>query len=270
MTNILLTGWTFYPSVLIGFGCWTAAYVLVTGFFRVRNGWGKPPTLLQQLAFHIGTLVGFLALISPLDELGDKYLFSAHMTQHLLLMFVTAPLWLVGTPGWLLDLIVPVRLRSLAQWITRPVPAYAVFVGVMIIWHAPTLYNLALNNDGVHIFEHLTFMGAALIGWWPVLAAENSVAAPLFPPAGMLYLFLLAIPMTALSAVLTFSPVPLYPLYAHAPHTFGLSVMEDQRLGGLLMWIPAHMVVLLILGITFQRWFTEEEKRMNMLYLNSR
>jgi putative membrane protein len=270
MTKILLTGWTFYPSVLIGFGLWTTVYILTTGVFRIRNGWGKSPTSLQQVAFHIGTLVGLIALISPLDELGDEYLFSAHMIQHLLLMFVTAPLWLVGTPGWLVDLMIPIRLRKFAEWITRSGYAFAVFVGVMTIWHVPSFYNLALHSDGIHIFEHLTFIGAALIGWWPVLAADNSVALPLSLPARMLYLFLLAIPMTALAAILTFSSTPLYSFYVPAPHLFGLSVLEDQRLGGLLMWVPAHMVLFLMLGITFQKWFAQEERQANALSLNSR
>jgi len=270
MTNILLSGWTFYPSVLIGFGLWTAAYVLTTGVFRIRNSWGKSPTALQQIAFHVGTLVGLIVLISPLDELGDEYLFSAHMIQHLLLMFVTAPLWLVGTPGWLVDLMIPARLRKFVERLTRSGLAYAVFVSVMTIWHIPALYALAFASEGIHIFEHLTFIGAALIGWWPILVAHNSVAAPLSPPARLLYLFLLAIPMTALAAILTFSSMPLYSFYVQAPHVFGLNVMDDQRLGGLLMWLPTHMVLLLIASITFQKWFTEEDRQANALYLNSR
>jgi putative membrane protein len=270
MSKMLLTGWTFYPSVLIGFGLWTTAYVLTTGVLRIRNNWGKSPTSLQQVAFHIGTLVGLIALISPLDELGDEYLFSAHMIQHLLLMFVTAPLWLVGTPGWLVGLIIPLQLRKFVEWITRSGSAFAVFVIVMTLWHVPALYGLALHSDGIHIFEHLTFIGAALIGWWPVLAADNSIAPPLFPPARMLYLFLLAIPMTALAAILTFSSTPLYSFYVQAPHLFGLSALDDQHLGGLLMWLPTHMVLLLILGITFQKWFTEEERQAKLLYINSR
>jgi len=268
MTKLLSTAWTFYPSVLIGFGLWTIAYILTTGFFRIRNSWGKSPTPLQQVAFHAGTLIGLVALVSPLDTLGDEYLFSAHMIQHLLLMFVTAPLWLVGTPGWLIDLMFPKYLGRIAKWIMRPLSAYTVFVGVMTLWHVPAIYDLALGNEGIHIFEHLTFIGAALIGWWPVVAAHNSVALPLSPPLRMLYLFLLAIPMTALAAILTFSSAPLYLFYVGAPHLFGLSVLEDQHLGGLLMWLPTHMVLFLMLGITFQKWFAEEERQANALYSN--
>src|SRR5690349_9683342 len=137
MTNIVFTGWVFYPSVLIGFTWWTVTYVLATGQFRIRHNWGKPSTFLQQAAFHIGTLVGLIALVSPLDKLGDEYLFSAHMIQHLLLMFVTAPLWLVGTPYWLIDLIIPIHLRKVAELFTRSGSAFVIFVSVMTIWHLP-------------------------------------------------------------------------------------------------------------------------------------
>jgi putative membrane protein len=269
MITILLTEWNFYPSVLIGFGIWTTAYILTTSFFRTRSGWGKAPTLWQQAAFHTGTLIGLIALTSALDELGDNYLFSAHMVQHLLLMFITAPLWLAGTPGWLIELIFPTPIQKFARWITSSGPAYVVFVFVMTAWHVPALYNLALSSDGVHIFEHLTFIGAALIGWWPILAADNSVAPSLSPAPGMLYLFLLAIPMTALSSILTFSSSPLYVFYLHVPHIFGLNVLDDQHLGGLFMWVPAHMVVFLMLMVMFQKWSVEDEQSANMPYLNS-
>lgn len=271
MNEILRTGWVWYPSVLIGFGLWTMAYILTTGHFRIRNGWGGPPAAWQQAAFHIGTLIGLIALVSPLDELGDNYLFSAHMIQHLLLMFFTAPLWLVGTPGWWIDLMIPATFKKFAKWMTRPLPAFAVFTGVMCVWHFPFFYDLAQGSEWIHVFEHLTFIGAALIGWWP-LAGPQSFVAPLpTPPTRMLYLFLLAIPMTALSAILTFSSAPLYPFYVDAPRLIvGLGALEDQRFGALLMWVPTHMVLFLALGITFQKWLVSGERQADeALYTNS-
>jgi len=265
MNEILRSGWTWYPSVLIGFAIWTAGYVLLVGILRRRHAWGLAPAWTTQLLFHLGTLVALIALVSPLDELGDEYLFSAHMIQHLLLMFVTAPLWLAGTPDWLMDLIVPTPFRKIVGWITSPLPAFAVFVCVMSLWHIPALYNWTLQSEGLHIFEHLTFIGAALIGWWPVAASNSAVT----PPLRMLYLFLLGIPGTALSAMLTFASVPLYPFYMDAPRLFGLSVMEDQRLAGLLMWIPMHMILFLAFAIIFFKWFNSENQRSDSVYANS-
>jgi len=252
MNEFFQVGWTWYPSVLIGFGLWTLLYAWTNR--------GRHTPLIQQVAFHLGTLVGLLALVSPLDELGDEYLFSAHMVQHLLLMFVTAPLWLLGTPGWLVDGIIPERLDKLVKRVAGPMSAFVAFVGVLWFWHIPAVYGVAQESEAVHIFEHLTFIGAALIGWWPVIGSESSRIPKPAPPVRMLYLFLLAVPCTALAAILTYAKTPLYPFYMAAPHMYGLSALQDQHLGGLLMWLPTHMFLLLALGITFLRWFASSSR----------
>lgn len=253
MNELLQIGWTWYPSVVIGFSLWTVFYVLANR--------SKQPPWWQQAAFHLGTLAGLLALVSPLDELGDEYLFSAHMVQHLLLMFVTAPLWLLGTPSRLVDGIIPERLDKLVKRLASPLTAFVAFVGVLWFWHVPAIYELAQESEAVHIFEHLSFIGAALIGWWPVAGAEKSRLPKPAPPVRMLYLFLLAVPCTALAAILTFAHTPLYPYYVTAAHIFGLDVLQDQHLGGLLMWLPTHMFLLLTIGITFLRWFIDSDRK---------
>jgi len=252
MNEFLQVGWTWYPSVLIGFGLWTLLYAWTNR--------GRHTPLIQQAAFHLGTLVGLLALVSPLDELGDEYLFSAHMVQHLLLMFVTAPLWLLGTPGWLVNRIIPERLDKLVKRLAGPLSTFVAFVGVLWFWHIPAVYGVAQESEAVHIFEHLSFIGAALIGWWPVIGAESSRIPKPAPPVRMLYLFLLAVPCTALAAILTYAKTPLYPFYMAAPRIYGLSALQDQHLGGLLMWLPTHMFLLLALGITFLRWFASSSR----------
>jgi putative membrane protein len=253
MNALLRVGWTWSPSVVIGFTFWTLLYAWSCRANRTPPG--------QQIIFHLGTLVGLLALVSPLDELGDAYLFSAHMVQHLLLIFVTAPLWLVGAPGWLVDRIIPKGLDELAKRLTNPMSAFIAFVSVLYVWHIPAVYNLAQESETIHILEHLTFIGAALLGWWPVAGAETSRLSKPEPPLRMLYLFLLAIPCTGLAAVLTFARRPLYPFYVDAPHIFGLDPQQDQRLGGLLMWLPTHMILLLALGITFFKWFAGADRK---------
>jgi len=270
MNDIIFTGWVWHPSVLVGLTIWTSAYILAIGHFRVQRRWGPPASRAQQVSFHLGTGLALLALVSPLDSLGDKYLLSAHMIQHLLLMFIVAPLWLMGIPGWLIEQVHATPISNLTHWITRPTPAFMFFTGTMIFWHIPAVYDFALNNEAIHISEHLSFIGAALIGWWPVLAEKNSLTPPQSPQVGILYLFLLAVPMTAFSAVLTFASAPLYEFYLQAPRLFGMGVLEDQHLGGLLMWVPAHMVLLLVLGVTFQRWLVDEEKNADLaFYANS-
>jgi len=253
--------WTWYPSIVIGFSLWTLLYVWAN---RDRH-----TPLVQQIAFHLGTLAGLLALVSPLDELGDEYLFSAHMVQHLLLMFVTAPLWLAGTPSWLVDGIIPKRLDLLVKRLASLMSAFVTFVSVMWVWHIPAIYEMAQETEAIHIFEHLTFIGGALIGWWPVFGAGTSRISKPEPPMRMLYLFLLAIPCTSVAAVLTFAHTPLYPFYVTAPHIFGLDALQDQRLGGLLMWLPTHMFLLLAIAITFFKWFVDSDRKAGKNFVES-
>ena len=249
MNAFFQVGWSLYPSVLIGFGMLTLLYSWA------NRGWHTP--LSQRLAFHLGTLIGLLALVSPLDELGDEYLFSAHMIQHLLLIFVTAPLWLIGTPSFLVDEIIPKPLEKPFRRLVTPISAFLLFTSVIWFWHIPTIYEAAQRNELIHILEHLSFIGAALIGWWPVLGPRSRKILKPNPPLRLLYLFLLAIPCTSLAALLTFADTPLYPFYVSAPHIFGLDVLQDQRLGGLFMWLPTHMVLLTALGFTFFTWFNK-------------
>jgi putative membrane protein len=262
MNSFLPAAWTWYPSVLLGLGLWTAAYLAAIGPLRRKFAWGDRPAGSRQLAFHAGTLVALLALVSPLDGLGDEYLFSAHMAQHVLLMFFVAPLWLIGLPGWLIEHGLAWRpARSLAGNLTSPGTALIVFVAVMWLWHLPALYNRAASSEGLHIFEHLTFIGGALIGWWPVAGPGTGALPRPAAPLRILYLFVLAMGCTLMAALLTFAGAPLYVFYADAPRLFGLSVLADQRLGGLLMWFPTHMILLLAIGLTFNEWLRAEHHR---------
>jgi putative membrane protein len=261
MKELMWVGWTWYPSVIVGLSLWTIAYCTAIGPLRRKFGGGDAPGLTQQIAFHTGTLIGLVALLSPLDKLGDEYLFSAHMVQHLLLMFFTSPLWLAGLPGWLVGHMLPKSLHHLAGKITSPAIAFFAFVGVMWLWHVPAFFNLAQNHEGIHIVEHLTFIGGALIGWWPIAGPATKIRRKPSSPVQMTYIFLVTMACTGLAALITFSTAPLYPFYMQAPQRFGLSPLEDQRLGGLLMWLPTHMILLLALGITFRVWFLGDENR---------
>jgi cytochrome c oxidase assembly factor CtaG len=248
--------WNFAPSVLVGIALWTIAYVTITGPLRQRKRWGASPAVWRQAAFHLGSLIALLALISPLDELGDGFLFSAHMIQHLLLLYVTAPCWLLGIPDWLPGLALRGKLVRLARQATRPPLAYAIFAGMLLFWHVPSIYGLAQDYEGVHVTEHLMYLGAGLIGWWPIAAPARSALPRPSAPARMLFLFALALPCSLLGAILTFAQTPLYSYYAHAPRVLGLSVVADQRLGGLLMWVPTHMLLLLCLTIIAGQWLS--------------
>ncbi len=269
--------WTFEPSILIGLAALTLGYILLVGPVRRRMGWQPAAGRWRQAAFHLGSLVAFIALVSPLDHLSDEYLLTAHMIQHLLLLIVAPPLWLMGIPGgWLDGPVGNGRLQKAMKWITRPVVAFTVFNAAMWIWHVPSLYDAALNDEGVHIIEHLTFMAAALIGWWPMLGFLPRAAPRAAQPMQLLYMFVLMMSSTGLGALLSLAKVPLYPFYIDAPKVlgglplavgvpgprlWGLSVMDDQQLAGLIMWVPGNMVYFAGLMVILSRWFSSEEKR---------
>jgi cytochrome c oxidase assembly factor CtaG len=249
--------WAWEPSILIGLAGLVGGYALAVGPLRRRHQWGAPVPASRQAAFYLGMLCVWIALVSPLDGLGDKYLFSAHMVQHMLLTFVAPPLWLVGIPAWLAEKLVPAPARRIMAGITHPAVAFAIFNGTMWAWHLPRAYDLALQYEGLHVLEHLTFMASAVIGWWPVLGVFQPNRKAWTPLVRVFYLVLSIFPCTALAALITLAPTRLYTFYANAPEQWGLSPMADQQLGGVLMWIPGDMILLLALIIVFYRWLNQ-------------
>ena len=256
----VLSTWNWEPSVLLGIALIVGAYLAAAGPFRVRFGSSSKVERAQAIWFLLGAFVILFALVSPLDELDDRYLFGADMTQHLLLTLVAPPLMLIGTPGWMLRPLLrkPVILRA-ARFLTNPLIAFALFNVDFAIWHLPTFYEATLENETIHIVEHLLFIATAFLNWWPILSPLPELPR-LPPPAQILYLFLEALPSTFLGAFLVFAPAPLIPTYAAAPNLFGIGPMDDQLFSGLIMWMPGGMTWLLALTIVFFQWLDREER----------
>lgn len=229
--------WNFAPSVILGTVLLAIAYALLTGPLRRRGRWGPPVSPLQQRAFYLGTFCMFIALVGPLDVIGDRYLFSAHMTQHMLLSYVAPLLWVFGTPDWLVRRLVPRRI--LARTV-NPVTAFLLFNAVMWTWHLPAVYDAALGHEWLHIGEHLIFMAAGVIGWLPVL--KSRLSSHIASLTRLIYLFPSMLSCTALAALITLTSVQLYKFYGNASLGFGLSPLSDQQLGGLAMWLPGDMI----------------------------
>lgn len=253
-TQALLTQWTWEPSVIIGLLLLSGAYAYCVGPLRRKHNLGPPVSRTQAFFFVLSLIVAVLALLSPLDAIGDRYLFSAHMIQHLLLASLWPPLFLLSIPGWLVRALFNRRgLASLAAFFTLPVIAIAAFNLDIYLWHLPGLYDLTLTNEGVHIAEHLTFMGFGLLNWWPVLspAPEQRLSYPL----QVLYLFADGMFMMVLGILFTFAPTVFYSPYASAPRLWGVSALVDQQFGGLIMWYPGNLPYGVALVIAFYRWF---------------
>ncbi|HEU4993916.1 MAG TPA: cytochrome c oxidase assembly protein [Gemmatimonadaceae bacterium] len=214
----------------------------------------SPISHLRRSLFYAGLVVIFLSLNGWLHDLSDYYLFSAHMVQHLLLTMLVPPLLIAGTPGWMLRplLHTPLVGRA-ARYLTRPGVCFVTFNVVLASWHLPPMYNTAMAHHSIHILQHLMFMAAAVMLWWPILSPLPELPR-LSYPLQMLYLFLTSIPMSIVAVYITYGGTLLYPSYAAAPRIAGLTPLEDQLLGGLIMWIPGGLVLFAVISVIFFKW----------------
>jgi putative membrane protein len=214
----------------------------------------------KAASFYAGILIFYFAVGSPLDQLGERFLFSAHMLQHQLLIYPAAILFLLGLPHWMIDAALSkTALRAPLRLLTKPVVAALFYSLVVGVWHAPSLYDLALRNKLVHVAEHVLFFLAALVYWWPLLSTSR-VLPRKSHGVQMLYLVAVLITMTPVFAYITFSHDILYPTYEFAPRIFpGFSAADDQLLAGVMMKIIGMLVSLAAFGIAFYRWYEEKK-----------
>jgi putative membrane protein len=250
--------WSVHPSIPVGIGLLLALYGLTAGPLRRRHGWGPPVEPEQATAFVSACGILFIALTGPIHDLADSYLFSIHMIQHLILTLVVAPLLLVGTPDWLARVLLRPRwLRAAAETLGSAPAAFLIFNGTLLIWHVPAFYSSTLIDIDIHISEHLLFLAAALVGWWPILAPAPEFRSPVI--VQLIYMLLVTFPMKLLGLLLLLAGTVLYPVYAIAPRVWGLDPHLDQQLGGVIMLVPATFVFFIALGAHFFRWYAESQ-----------
>jgi putative membrane protein len=208
----------------------------------------------QRTLFVSGLLLMFFSLNGPLHDLSDYYLFSAHMVQHLLLTLWVAPFLLAGTPGWMLRPALQYHwVSAIAKPISGARGAFIFFNVTIAAWHVPPLYNTAMAWHSVHIAEHLMFLVAATLMWWPLLSPLPEL--PRLPyPGQILYCFLMTIPMSIVAACVSLADHVLYPAYSAAPRLWGLTPLGDQQLGGLIMWVPGGLFFVLVASVVFFKW----------------
>jgi putative membrane protein len=174
-------------------------------------------------------------------------------------MLVVPPLLILGLPPALIRRAIgrPALLRA-GRALTNPAVAFVAYNLVFVGWHFPLAYNAALENHDLHIVQHLMFMATSVMMWWPVIAPVAELERIPDGPLVMMYVFALGIPTTIVSAFITMSDEVFYPFYAAAPRVSALSPLEDQRLGGLLMWIPGMLIFWVAISAVWFRWTREE------------
>jgi cytochrome c oxidase assembly factor CtaG len=267
----VLQSWTFEPWIIIP--------VLLAGSIYLRGWWQLHRRLPRDfgvwrlIAFQAGLLTLFLALASPLHPLAELLL-QFHMIQHLLLMMMVPPLLLLGAPTLPLlrglprpvlqhglgPLIASPALQRLGHFLTHPIVCLVTFAVTNIAWHVPVLYELALRSQFWHEVQHICFLVAALLFWWPVVQPWPSRLR--WPRWTIIpYLLLADIQNTALSAFLIFSERVLYPTYSAMPRLWGIPALDDQAAAGAIMWVPGSVIFLVPAGVLAIRLFDSPRTR---------
>ena len=215
----------------------------------------------RRALFLSGLVVLAITVSWPLDTIGDRYLFSLHMVQYLLMSFVAAPLLLSGVPGWLLaELTHPVRW--VVTIVSRPVVALLLFNAVLVVSHWPVLVDLYLRSEFVHFLMHVVWVGSALIFWMPIVNNAPHLYKKLTAPLQMGYLFLSSIIPTVPASFLTWADTPFYDGYTNAPRLWGVTALQDTQAAGVVMKIGAGFVMWSIIVVIFFRWAaTQNEDR---------
>jgi putative membrane protein len=224
----------------------------------------------EPAAFGIGWAALVLSVLPPIDSLSIQY-FSVHMVQHELMMLVGAPLVVFGRPlqRCLTGLPDSSRIRAAhvlqrpsmsGAWrvLTAPLVAWALHGLAIWVWHMPALYDAAVGNEGIHALQHAMFVGTAALFWWGMLYGRYGRAGY---GAAVFYVFLTVVHTGILGAMVTFSRTPLYPIYAAPAAALGVDQLVDQQRAGLLMWIPAGIVMTLLGLALFAAWLGESERK---------
>jgi putative membrane protein len=266
----VLSWWSWDPLALVVLSISGAVYSL--GLYRLWKNAGRGHGIgaWHAAAFALGWLSLVLALLSPLDTLSD-ILFSAHMSQHELLMVVAAPLMVVGRPWltllWALPksprrrLNVWSRSRPVQQtWrmLTAPMAALALHGLTLWIWHVPALFEAALRNEAIHAVQHASFFFTAALFFWALIHGRFGRAGY---GASAFFVFVTALHSGVLGALLTVAGHLWYPLHQVRAQPWHVAALQDQQLAGLIMWVPAGAVLVIIGLVFFAAWLGEGERR---------
>lgn len=251
---LVWSGFTVHWSTVIGCAALAGLYEWRSRAAVSDPALGPAPTAAQRARFVAGLVILLLSLNGPLHDLSDTFLFSAHMVQHLVLTLVVPPLLISGTPASLFrQALRSPAVARVARVVSRPTVCFATFNVVIAAWHFPIMYNYALAHHPVHIAQHLMFLVAAVLMWWPLLSPVPELPR-LSYPMQMLYCFLMTIPMSLVAIYIALADSLLYPAYASAPRIWQISPMQDQLIGGLVMWIPGGLFFAGVMAVVFFKW----------------
>jgi cytochrome c oxidase assembly factor CtaG len=251
--------WLPTPAVLAPIALLVLVYARRFRAARAEQG-GRGAGWAQALAFAAGVLALLAAVASPIDALGEDYLFSAHMVQHMLLGDI-APVLLLLALSRVIMRPATRRLNRVERRLGRlasPWTGLALWLVLMYAWHVPALYDAALENPFVHLLEHVSFFTAGVCIWWP-LVAPVPLRRPLKGLQTVAYVGCAKFGLAALGLYLTWSSTVLYPYYERVPRIWGLSAIEDQNVGGAIMMVEQSLTFVIALVVLFAGMLTQSE-----------
>jgi putative membrane protein len=257
------THWHNEPYLVGGIILLAWSYALGTGPFRARLAPpGTPYPARHAVCFYSALVIFYLAVGSPLDQAGERFLLTAHMVQHMLLIYPAAILMLSGLPPWLVSRFTGRQsLRRPLSVLFHPAACASIYTLVISLWHLPTFYDWALQVKSIHIIEHISFFTAALLYWWPLFSPSREYPQSKYAMQ-MLYLVAVTLLMTPLFAYLAFSEDILYPTYEYAPRLIaGFSASQDQLLGAATMKLGGMFISFLALTRSFYLWYQATERQ---------
>jgi putative membrane protein len=263
----VLLEWSLDPLGVVGIGVVAVLYGMAVR--RVARAHpANPHPRHRSWLFAAGLVAIGLALLSPIEAY-EGQLFSVHMVQHMLLELVAAPLLLAGapitlalrtaSPAWRQRLLAVLQSRAVHA-LSFPVVAWVLFAAVNWGWHFSVLYDQALENQLLHYVQHATFLGAALLFWWPVVGADPSPWR-LPHPVRLLYVFLAMPQNSFLGVALMSAGSVLYPHYVTNVRDWGPTPLEDQQLGGIIMWVGGDVAFLAAMAVVVVMWMRYEDRR---------
>ena len=215
----------------------------------------------QKTLYFLGVGLLWLGADWPVHDLSEGYLFSVHMVQHTIFTFVAPPLMLMGMPQWLLrKLLSPRPLWQAVRVLTRPFVAFAIFNVLVAVTHWGAIVDASVRSGPVHLTVHTLLVSAAFLMWWPVVAPLPETAR-LSAPGKMLYLFGQSILPTVPASFLTFATEPIYQAYAEFPRLWGIGVVADQRMAGLIMKVGGGLLLWSIIAVMFFKWSSAQERQ---------
>lgn len=266
-TEFLRAEWTWPAYIVVPLVLAAAGFCF--GAIQQRKRTGKLP-VVSVAYFSAGLLSLIIALDSPIHELSEQ-LFWVHMTQHEILMLISAPLLVLSGPLvtflWALPRNWRIRTAAVGNarvvkrtWlaISAPVAAWFLHAVALWLWHAPILFVAAMRSDAIHAAQHISFLGTALLFWWTLL---HNHSRRLGYGGALLYVFTTITHMSLLGAWLTFSAKVWYTPYLQTAPAWNLTALEDQQIGGLIMWIPAGVLLTFVMLGLFIKWLQQSQRR---------